>query len=87
MSARISAVRAPPRAQRWEIIAEQLHVMFEPASKPRDRPGIRSVVCVEAADHLLGVAFRTTPTGDQQLLDETARLLGYLSLSNLAIHR
>lgn len=49
------------------------------AAEPRRRPApgllARCLIAVEVGDHLLGLAFRDNPDGDQTVLDETKLLL------------
>jgi AcrR family transcriptional regulator len=65
----------PDRRDGLVLIAEGFHGIYEPESDPASRPAANYLVLVEAADHLIGVAFRDTPTGDQAILDATVRLL------------
>ncbi len=63
------------RRDGFAFLAERFQDLYEPESDPLERPGAEYLVLVEAADHLIGVAFRDQSAGDQSILDATLHML------------
>jgi AcrR family transcriptional regulator len=63
------------RRDGFVFVAERLQALYEPDADLSSGPSPDYLVLVEAADHLIGVAFRASADGDQAILDATRRLL------------